>query len=884
MGLSAMTLIREMNVLLAKWNEFDSSLRSAIMYLSCTTAFIVFYFSGDSLFAIIGRAAFSFLTLILLPGAFLVGIVLPPRLRNIASTLLIGLLLAVVEVQVLFIATLLFGVQVLLVLWLSLFSLAIVLVSMLYHRVAGNPRLLRDSFRFEGDRHVYGIIAAAIVIRVIMAFVAMDCIAPDASLYADYARGIVDGTFSSSVINDSRLYNLWNGVQYCFHQAFTYLFALSWIMLPPGTSGPTLILIICGILLILSSYRITKHYFGTKAAKGVATLIAFHPLFVFHSAVGYGPEITSLAFIMGGLSFLVESRERHLVTYTIAGMFIGLVDLIWYSNFLLLCVALPILVMFLRIHNRLESVILIFIMGLALFARLFYIDAILFLLCWISSLILVGVVYAMKPNDQLKGLGGLALGIFAMIAFWRWPVQVSASGSMSWAFTDYGSLSLLSHMDSLMLTARNPNIDVLFAPITLEITGRFVLFLLFHITPVLFLAILSGLVGGKMKSHAVAFLLAGLAAAFGTLKLFSAFALFKEPLVAFYLFSDSRFFLFITLMGLLSAGAFFTKFEPNPVTAAGIALAGISFRGKRMSLVFILGVILIGFVPAYLVIPSGLSLVRIEERYGWYNLTTEIDMIGNENSTFLVDRAPEFSWLTGRNSAELRFSEYGLSCTKAYAIIASQMRRYNAAYLVMDAFTIAHWRTLEPLLHVPISLGSSVMFDRDLLRQLPGKTEVGPVLALTLAAETEKYGFQDYARVFYLGIANFSLAWHTNNLGEGWSAGDSGLLTNSTGANYLEIGSGENSTFTHRTEPFYLDVDVKGGFFVCDVENGEASVDRIEIFDDSGHLVALAEHVSNDLYYALIGDAILGDIQVHCVGLGGQYVTINYLSVWQLVT
>ena len=176
------------------------------------------------------------------------------------------------------------------------------------------------------------------------------------------------------------------------------------------------------------------------------------------------------------------------------------------------------------------------------------------------------------------------------------------------------------------------------------------------------------------------------------------------------------------------------------------------------------------------------------------------------------------------------------------------------------------------------------MFSRYWLRQLSGKTEVGPVPALTLTAETEKYGFQDYARIFSIGVANFSLAWHTSNLGEGWSTGDGGLLTNSTGTNYLEIGSGKNSTFTYRTEPFNLAVEVTGGFFVCAVENSEAFVDRIEIYDDSGLLVALAEYVSNNLYYALIGDAILGDIRVHCVGLEGHNVTINYLSVWQLTT
>lgn len=880
MGLSAMALIREMNVLLAKWNEFDSSLRSAIMYLSCTIAFMIFYFSGDSLFAIIGRAAFGFLTLILLPGAFLVGIMLPPRLKNIASTLLIGLLLAVVEVQVLFIATLLFSVQVLLVLWLSLFSLAIALVSMLCHRVAGNPSPLRDSFRFEGDRHVYGIIAAAIVIRVIMAFVAMECIAPDASLYADYARGIVDGTFSSSVVNDLRIYNLWNGVQYCFHQAFTYLFALSWIMLPPGTSGPTLILIICGILLILSSYRIAKHYFGTKAAKGVAALLAFHPLFVFHSAVGYGPEITSLTFIMGGLSFLVESRERHLVTYTIAGMFIGLVDLIWYSNFLLLCVALPILVMFLRIHNRLELVTLIFIMGFALFARLFYIDAILFLLCWISSLILVGVVYMKKPSNQLKGLGGLALGIFAMIAFWRWPVQVLASSSLSWAFTDYGLLSLPSHMDSLMLTAPNPNINVLFAPITLEITGRFILFLLFHITPVLFLAILSGLAGGKMKSHAVAFLLAGLAAAFGTLKLFSAFARYKEPLATFYLFSDSRFFLFMTLMGVLSAGAFFAKFEPDSVTAAGTTLAGISFRGKRIRLVFILGIILIGFVPAYLVIPSGLSLVRIEERYGWYNLPTEIDMIGDENSRFLVARAPEFSWLTRRSSAYLSLSTSDTTTAKALARITLMVDALGVDYLVIDGYALARFRTMHSLLSTSISVDGAVILDMSILSGLEALNTTGQVPAIALVAETSPNIRGDYTRVFEFTQTDFSRTWKFDGL-DGWYAENNGDLVNLSGQVEIVIGNGKNHTQMRRAATLDLGVGVSGGFLLCHVTENGANLERIEVVDAYGESIGFAEPWTNGLYFLIVGDADVGDIRITCSGEEGQSIAICYLALWQ---
>jgi hypothetical protein len=879
-----MALTREMNVLMTKWNELDFSLRASVLYVSCTIAFLVFYSCSDSLFAIIGRAAFGFFTLVLLPGAFVVALILPPRLRNIASTLLIGLLLAVVEVQVVFIIALLSSVHAPLILWLSFFSSVIVLASISCYRVASYAGSVGESLGFEADRQVYCIIAAAIVIRVIMALLAKDCIAPDAALYADYARGIIDGSFSSSVVNDIRIYSLWNGFQYCFHQAFVYLYALSWVLLPPGTSGPILILVVSGVLLILSSYRITKNYFGNRAAKSVAAILAFHPLFVFHSAVGYGPEITSLAFMIGGLAFLLENSDRPIVTYVIVGLLFGLVDLIWYPNYLLLCVAIPILIMGFKWNQKLESVTLGFIMGLALLARLFYLEIYLFLSCWFLALVIVGVAHMKKPSAQIRGLGGLAFGIFAIITLWRWPVQVSTSGSLSWFSADYAALGLQSRLDALMLTAPNPNLSVLFAPISLEVAGRFILFSLFHITPILLFAILSGLTGSRMKYHAITFLLAGLAAAFGTLKLFSAFALYKDPLLAIYLFSDSRFFLFMTLMGVLSSGAFFAKIDLSHVTAAGATLARISSYGKRNRLALVLGIILVGYLPAYLVMPSGLSLVRIEERYGWYNLTTEIDMIGNENSTFLVDRAPEFSWLTGRNSAKLRLSEYGLSCAEAYVIVASRMRRYNAAYLIMDAFTIAHWRTLEPLLHVPITLGSSVMFDRDLLRQLPGRTEVGPVPALTLAAETEKYGFQDYARVFYLGVANFSLAWHTNNLGEGWSAGDSGLLTNSTGTNYLEIGSGENSTFTHRTEPFNLDVEVTGGFFVCDVENGEASIDRIEIFDDSGHLVALGEHVSNNLYYALIGDAILGDIQVHCVGLGGQYVTINYLSLWQLTT
>ena len=99
---------------------------------------------------------------------------------------------------------------------------------------------------------------------------------------------------------------------------------ISWLLLPPSIAGPTLILEVAGLAIILVSFTIVEENYGSQAALYTSAVLSFHPLFIYHSSVGYGPEITSLLFLVGGIALIIDKSNQVVVRYTIAGIFFAI--------------------------------------------------------------------------------------------------------------------------------------------------------------------------------------------------------------------------------------------------------------------------------------------------------------------------------------------------------------------------------------------------------------------------------------------------------------------------------------------------------------------------------------------------------------------------------
>jgi hypothetical protein len=246
------------------WRNYSQFQHVGLLHLVSACLFLVFYFLGNHALGNL-RLLPGFVALIVTPGVVL-SMALPKSLRNLGFTVVLGLLLNTILVQIQISLKLLFDITIPLYAWLLIVNTAIVLFGLGILWLTDNEDSDNIELGFKVDSTLAFILIFALVLRVVLMGFGAQSIAPDASLYSDYARSILDGSFQTNVIGDNRVYTLWNQTDYSFHQGLTYLFALSWLLLTPGISGPTLILTLSGVFLIVIAFNITSFYFSKRAA------------------------------------------------------------------------------------------------------------------------------------------------------------------------------------------------------------------------------------------------------------------------------------------------------------------------------------------------------------------------------------------------------------------------------------------------------------------------------------------------------------------------------------------------------------------------------------------------------------------------------------------
>jgi len=905
------------------------------LYVVFTGIFIFSYSLPVSPLVAAIRLASGFCAVILLPGVFLSHCVLPERLQNLGTSILLGLMLVTIETHLLFTLTLATNLQVPLVLWICAINTLAVATCFVYSQRSSTWDLFRTALCTDCNRRLLLVATLALVLRLALLCLAQESIAPDASLYADYARGIIEGNFQSSVLNDGAVNALSSNVDYLTHQAFTYVFAVSWLLLPPTTSGPTLLLALIGVALLFPTCSIVSRFFGPTAAICVAFIVAVHPIFVFHSSVAYGPEITSLLFIVCGILFFVEGRNLNPKVLLAAGLLIGLTDVIWYANFYVICVTLPAILILLKMLDRKESLVFSVMMLLVIHASAMYQNIVVFFVSWTILFAVLALAQRFRLGIGFQRFTPFFIGIASVTFLWSWPLRMAVSYSASsstpedliasisalytigiaflgfWiallaaielvrknkistslgkaVITIVGAaavlmlwiwLSRIAALSSNLLSPRTVFGTLALAivsPLSAPFLLSFVSFLFFHITPALLCLIPLALVRGRNRSTAFAFLATGLLAAGGTLKVLS---VVSGSLGSEYLFSDSRFFLFVVLMCIISLGGCFAKLATSIDGGGSLIDTELHVTRRRWKCILVFSLIMVGFVPSYLAMPSGLALVNMEERYAWSGLPSIVNQLGDDNTVFLVDRAREFSWFTGRKTAVLELSNLSLRYTNASQELLSLAARFSTDYLIVDGYTVAHWKTLDFLLLESISLGTPVILGGSEI--VEGNDSGNTFPALTLIAETQPDEFGDYSRVFRFDTSIFSRSWNVSLLDVGWDASNGGSIVNASGEVLLTIGTGQTFANTWRPDGFDLNLAVNSGFLLFDLEEISATITRIEVWDGDGMLLRHAESLGGNLYYCPLGEVTVGDIRIVIEGSSGESIIIRSISVWQV--
>ncbi|MGV9169623.1 MAG: hypothetical protein ACOC38_06770 [Promethearchaeia archaeon] len=802
----------------------------------------------------------AFLALILIPGT-IIGVQIRPKEKDWGwISIGIGLAVSVLEIQILFILRLLLDVYLNPLVFMLVVDAELVAVCFIAFRNRRTDISLKRILIPE-KRDLKYFVLLALFIRLVLVVLASESVSPDACLYADYARSVINGSYSSSIAGDTAITNLWNGIDYVIHHGMTYVYAVSFIILPSSVSGTPIFLTIANIGLMLVGYSFVEEQIGTRAASWFAFIVAIHPLFVFHSSVAYGPEITSLFLMMGALVLFHNRNEYGTPAILLAGIMLGLADVIWYINFYIACIGIPLMTIIGKDKNMQETAIYFTVAAALFFFRIFLFHGVYLIIVPILLAMALGMAHFFKETSHIERLFGFSTAGGFIIFLWRWPF-----------FFVENQAPAEEMIESTKL------IGAILAPVSLEITGRFIFFTLFHLSVLLTVLLIVLLIREPRNKVILVPTLLGLISAAGTYKVFSTFE--KDVLLFIYLYSDSRFFLSIVFLMIIGAAYAFSKKTPIRTLspAQQEIVGGKKSLNKKKAIIAIL--LIIGFVPGYLAIPSGLNLVRYEERYGWSDLDEIVSQISSEDTRYLLDRAREFSWFTGRPSATLDLSERDLPLDNVSHELSNLMTENGASYLLVDEYTTTKWKTLEYALRDNMSRGDCIPLDASRAIEGIANDIISKVQSLKMVADTKPNYYGRFSRIFMLQECSYSLSQTIGLHTAGWLATSEGKLENTTSGIRISIGDNENQTTIMREEGYNLGMKINCGFILLEIEETSAEVLSIEIRDSNGSILSNAHSLGDNVYFAPFGDLTIGDIRITIEGEARESVILKSITSW----
>jgi hypothetical protein len=838
---------------------------AAVYLFSMLIHFTISLF-GDSNFII---ATFSYIFgiiwTILLPGLAVTSFIFPSKKQSIWIVLLVGILLECCAIQTAFLLNLGFNMQILPQSFIYIYNSILVFSMLIRFNSIHFPDLGKLQIFLANHKNAAVIFLIGIILRLTLAYIGMDAIAPDACLYSDYGRNLLNGQYLTLVVNDNRIYNLWNGIQYCFHQSFTYLAALSFFIVDPWALGPSPILLLFGIILAGLGYQVSNQLFGEKAGIISASLIMILPIFIFHSVFSFGPEITSLTMILGGISILLQDGDKK--SYILAGLFFALSDLIWYSNFLLFITALPFFLIFVKSYERPEMLFIILITALVGATRVFFVYLDVYTISLLSFIILISGVWILHGRREIKNYALFLFSIIILEIIWRGVIQIEAGRFL--IFQD-------SQIMTALLQAQNPQLSIFLSEITPQLVFGFLMFYLTHLTPPLLFLALGSFMFSIEKRNALGCLMIILVGSVGTIFLFASLANTKDVLTLNYFYSDSRFLLSLVVIGIISAsGAIVGNLTSDTNGHQKLILPNRLIDKKKLRRN--LSVLILSFmIPSFMLIPLGVLNISYEVRYGWVGFPDVLTEVTNPDDLILCERATEMVWLTQRRAVYPLFSiqaSLGSSLEKIEILID----RHSADYFLMDGYTAARWRILYEILYTPMAIGGSIPVD---IHGLNPNTQHLMLSSIILRMQTERNIFGDYARLFELGSINYSRISEINLLDLGWSASNNGQITNQSGNAVLEIGALSNYTNTWRPNSFDLDLQSTSGFILIQVTEVSANITRIEFYDNNGYYLGTAASIDDNLYFFITGSVTIGDIRIAIEGIETGVVIIDSLYLW----
>jgi hypothetical protein len=203
--------------------RYDSAEIMVFAFFLSILVFLVADSLATSLWSFAMRLAGGFISLILIPGAYLIQYLLPQDQRNLAASIVFGLVLQVVGLQAFYLVNVAFDIVLPINVWFVGFT-SIAFTSLLFaYGKRCRSLKIKPSLHFGMPQEVTLIVLAGFILRLVVALLSGDVLSPDAALFADYARQFTNGEMTTSVLNDSSVYSISEDVDYLLTDSHTFL-------------------------------------------------------------------------------------------------------------------------------------------------------------------------------------------------------------------------------------------------------------------------------------------------------------------------------------------------------------------------------------------------------------------------------------------------------------------------------------------------------------------------------------------------------------------------------------------------------------------------------------------------------------------------------------
>lgn len=751
-------------------------------------------------------------------------------------------------------------------LWLSACNMILVLLLTII--TSGRVRFLSPTYWLENirlpqNRRPYSLFCLALAVRLALMMIGSTAVSPDAGMFFDYAREIESGQFRSHVIGDLGALSRGPFVDEVYHQSTGFLFAISYMLMPWSGDSPTILLVITGSLVVVGVYGILSLLFGLRCAYIGALIIAMQPTLAYFSAIANGASSFSLSFVVYLALLLIAKDGTSRRRLASIGVFIGLIESIWFLNFYQAIFLICATSLIAGVPDRKKSVLVSVFLICALISRQVMQNTIIYLAIWSFVFASFPVARLLRRDVRWHEYWPLFASTFFVFELFYLPAQIAQ-------YAQYYPVNMIALTLFVRVLTSFPSVEYLAA------MG---VFLLWHITPpVVVLAIGSLVLRGKERNEKLLAWIAVISTAM-TVGAMSTF----EPIELQYYYTSPAYALLAVLLVTIMGAVALNRIDSAKSIDIGEA-ADITWESPKKTPFRIkaTAIILVCFIPGFVVGVYRIDFVRPDSRYGWQGVASWIETNTTIGDKIVVDRARELAWLTGRYSVALDSMNTSFP-TEWGALRAVQQlgTQYSASLFLLDHYTVARLNRFSFLLNGNLKPNLAIPTNASQLADAANKTSVSNVTSMYLTAQTQPNSDGYYVRMFRFVMSDFFALWHLTVLDPGWGAANGGTLTNETGHTRLEIGSGRNSSCTWRPGGYDLNVSVDTGFFLCSVQEEGALVDSIVIMDESGNVTQRAEPLGNGLYYCLLGQVIVGDIQIRINGLAGEGVLIESIGLWE---